>query len=541
MLTWQNTGDPCTPETLTMVSGLMPTRIGFTSALAPTSFVSSNTEIVETTGVGYTPRGFAYFDASGDQQFIFGIADKLFRYPGNADISRGVAYTNGKFSFAQYRDKIYAVNGADLLQKSTTGAFADVASTPKLTRIAVNGEYMAGINLVANYTLASAAVVSASAYRIMISGVGNPEQFDYTVDTTAFSQDIVNTGGPLTAISTLRDMFVVFQKSGVYVLESTGNPADPWAIRLVSDYYGCEWPDSVIEVNNVLYWISPTHGGEVCAFDGAQVSVLSGAIQTTIASGGSGYVAGFLSGGGVALRGGLVASSDGETILWRRYWFTDGANEFNGTSLGSAALYMNIPTGRFGYAADTVSAGGTLMTFSNAWQDAMLAVVITKRQAGDNRFKAGYMIAGSGGRIEFFRGGREKVKISNITLTFSETPGNPSLNGQTSMSVSMGLMPIATASAFPAYSGTPTLSWLSTQNSGDSISKTEATALTLPTGTWNANTCSFDIPPATARSQSAKVFAFTINVTPITSLIGITVKAEPAGTSQAGGKANIWQ
>jgi hypothetical protein len=523
-----------------MVSGLMPTRIGFTSALAPTSFVSSNTEIVETTGVGYTPRGLAYFDANGDQQFIFGIAYKLYRYPGNADISRAAAYTNGQFSFAQWRNNIYGVNGADLLQKSTTGAFADVASTPKLTRIAVAGEYMAGIGLVANF-VGTARTVTASAYMLMISAVGNPEQFDVDVDTTAYYQDIYDSGGPLIAVARLRDFFVVFQKSGVYVVEQNPDPSIKWTIRKVTDYYGCEWPDSVIEVNNVLYWISPTHGGEVCAFDGAQVSVLSGAIQTTIASGGSGYVAGFLSGGGVALRGGLVASSDGETILWRRYWFTDGANEFNGTSLGSAALYMNIPTGRFGYAADTVSAGGTLMTFSNAWQDAMLAVVITKRQAGDNRFKAGYMIAGSGGRIEFFRGGREKVKISNITLTFSETPGNPSLNGQTSMSVSMGLMPIATASAFPAYSGTPTLSWLSTQNSGDSISKTEATALTLPTGTWNANTCSFDIPPATARSQSAKVFAFTINVTPITSLIGITVKAEPAGTSQAGGKANIWQ
>ena len=32
MLTWQNTGDPCAPETLTFVDHLMPTRIGYTTA-----------------------------------------------------------------------------------------------------------------------------------------------------------------------------------------------------------------------------------------------------------------------------------------------------------------------------------------------------------------------------------------------------------------------------------------------------------------------------------------------------------------------------
>ena len=35
MLTWQNTGDPCTPETLTFVDHLMPTRIGYTTAFGP--------------------------------------------------------------------------------------------------------------------------------------------------------------------------------------------------------------------------------------------------------------------------------------------------------------------------------------------------------------------------------------------------------------------------------------------------------------------------------------------------------------------------
>jgi hypothetical protein len=75
-----------------MVNGLVPTRIGYTAGDLPTAFSSSNTEITETTGLGYTPRGLSYFDTSGDQQLIFTIANKIYRYPGNADISRGVAF-----------------------------------------------------------------------------------------------------------------------------------------------------------------------------------------------------------------------------------------------------------------------------------------------------------------------------------------------------------------------------------------------------------------------------------------------------------------
>ena len=70
----------------------------------------------------------------------------------------------------------------------------------------------------------------------------------------------------------------------------------------------------------------------------------------------------------------------------------------------------------------------------------------------------------------------------------------------------------------------------------------EETALTLNTGTWNANTFQFDVSQNGSRSISAKSFAFAIgNLNPKTSLIGITVKAEVAGTSQAGGKSVQWQ
>ena len=543
MLTWQNTGDPCTPETLTFVNHLMPTRIGYTTALGPYAFSSNNTEITMAANTGYSPRGLSYFDSTGAQQFIFTLSNKIFRYPNNTDISRGVAYTNGYFSFAQYRDKIYAVNGADLLQKSTTGAFADVASTPKLTRIAVNGEYMAGINLVANFTLSEGSV-TASAYRIMISGVGNPEQFDYTVDTTAFSQDIVNTGGPLTAISTWRDMFVVFQKSGVYVLESTGNPADPWAIRLVSDYYGCEWPDSVIEVNNVLYWISPTRFGEVCAFDGAQISVLSGALHSTYIDRFTVYAndAGFGAPTAGFLEGPITVGTDGESIVWNKATFSNTSP----LSVFSSQLYMNIATGRFGFSGNNASGvNGIMLCCSNAAQNGLVSVLATDLTAGASKYKAAYLaqyVPASVGTTgaELFRANPSVLaKISNMQLSFSEQLAIPPNVSELSSAIS-GLA-IASARARPAWSGTPTLQWTSAQAPGLVENKTETTALTIPTGAWNSTTASFNIGPATARSQSAKAFGFKLAIFPVNSLTAIDISFETAGTSEAKAKAGSWR
>lgn len=536
MLTWQNTGDPCTPETLTFVNHLMPTRIGYTTALGTGFLNGTNPSITATVDTGYSPRGLSYFDATGTQQLIFTLSKKIYRYPGNTDISRAAAYTNGYFSFAQYRDKIYGVNGADLLQKSTTGAFADVAGNqPKLTRIAVAGEYMAGIGLAANFTRSDAVVVSASPYLVMISAVGNPEQFDPSVDTTAFYQDIVDTGGPLTTIVRLRDFFVVFQRSGVYVIEQNPDPAIKWQIRCVSDYFGCEWPDSVIEVNNVLYWISPTRSGEVCAFDGSQITVLSQALKSTIVDTSNVYVdSGFVTGTNAELEGGLTAATDGETIVWSR--FVSSAFGIPDVAY-SKQLYLNIATGRFGYSDRMTLTSSLFGVFSNAWQNGMLTVKCTQLSAGANKFQAGYLtpLANSDCRVELYRGSNVFNKISNATLRFSEYVYPKE------MVTELAKIGGFSTNALPAYTGTPSMIWASTKNSGDAISYPTVTAASAPSATWNTNTSSIDISASSIRGQSARTFAFVVFVQPVNSLTGITIDYAPAGNAQAGAKAGAWQ
>jgi len=545
MLTWQNTGDPCTPETVTFVNHLMPTRVGFTTALWPEilgAAAGTNTTVnVPAATPVFRSTGYAYFDSTQAQKAVFSINKKLYRFPGNADISRGVAYTGDYFCFAQWRDRIYAANGADVLQNATTGSFADVSATaPKFTRIAVAGEFLAGIGLVADY-VGSLATVTASPYMLMISGVGNPDQFDVDIDTSAFYQDIYDSGGPLTAIARLRDFFVVFQKSGVYVVENVGGDLK-WSIRCVTDYFGCAHPDSVIEVNNVLYWISPTNGGEVCAFDGAQVTPLSSALNGIGLNGTGNDNYGFVDATSTVTTRCITAATNGETIIWNSFYTTNGS--VTDDTVFSEQLYLNIDTGRFGFSS-LLGGDSTIApfcVFSNAVQSDLLAIKVNTRTAfpfSGNLAVAAmrpYSSASITPEFSFYRGSEQPVSIVNATPRFSEYPENNAITN--------GLVALQAGDpnlAVPTYAtSTPAFSWMSTQRTGDSTYTAEAAA-TVPTASWNSTTGAFDIASSTVRSKTAKTFAFKVALAPVNSITGITIDTAPAGTGQTGAKAVKWQ
>lgn len=541
MLTWQNTGDPCTPDTFTFVNHLFPTRIGYTNGLEPTLFntLGAPTATVAS-DTNYYPRGIAFFNTSGAQHFYFALANKIWDFAGGGgggtvtDISNASAPTGYTFSFAQYRDAVYACNGADLLQKSTGSNFANVATTPKLTRIATNGDYLAGINNVASF---GTTPIAASNNRVWVSAVGNPEQFDPAIDSTAYTQEIRDDGGPLVAIARLRDFFVLIKKSGVYVMQYTGTAPYLWNIQPVSAYFGCEWPDSVIEVNNILYWISPTRGGEVVAFDGSQITVVSSQTKKTYLDSRNDYEQGFFNGIVVGNFTGITAATDGESITW---------NALSSTNITSATytyqFYLNIPTGRTGYSDRLISTNAFMLLASNALQSGYLAVYPKTIATGANVFYVGQAKPGStyAGRAEFYRGnGKDIVTLKNLALRFSEYADNKFIYDQLNTT-----FPFGTSSGTIGYLGTPTLKIASSKNSGDAANKTEGlTPISPITATWNATTQSFDISQNGNRSTSAATFAFILEINPNywSSLIGLTISGDQAGTKQAGAKAVQWQ
>jgi hypothetical protein len=540
VLTWQNTGDPCTPETFTYVNHLFPTRTGFTNGLEPTLFSTlgsvSATVVADT---NYYPRFFPYFDTGGAQNVLFTLSNKIYNFSGGlggatlTDYSNVSAPTAYQFSFAQWREYIYACNGADLLQKSNSGAFANVASTPKLTRICAWGERLFGINNVASFT-SGGTPYAASNYRYWISGIGNPEQFDAAIDSTAYTDDIKDDGGPLVACAVLRDFVVVLKKSGVYVIEDTGGPI--FAERKVSDYYGCEWPDSVIELNNVLYWISPTRGGEIVAFDGTQITPISTALKGLLLDQQVSYDSGFFNGIVATNFTGITAATDGESIVWNAVLISSIPS-----AIYSRQLYLNVPTGRFGYSKQLLNNDAFVCLANNASQSAFLCVRTTSRATGNNVFRFDSVAPGTTyqGRAEFYRGdGKQINNIKNCTLRFTEYVPEEFVRNMAEV-----YFPAASANTATGYTGTPSLKIMSSPRSGDAASKPETTAKSPIVATWNSTTQSFDISQNGNRSTSAAVFAFSLELTPnqLVSLAGLAIDYAPSGKAQAGAKAGTWQ
>ena len=62
----------------------------------------------------------------------------------------------------------------------------------------------------------------------------------------------------------------MLKRSGVYVIEDTGGPI--FAERKVSDYYGCEWPDSVIVAEQHHVLDQPDQKAKLSRLTGTQIT-----------------------------------------------------------------------------------------------------------------------------------------------------------------------------------------------------------------------------------------------------------------------------
>ena len=117
----------------------------------------------------------------------------------------------------------------------------------------------------------------------------------------------------------------------------------------MSDYYGCEWPDSVIVVNNIMYWISPTRSGEVVAFDGTQLPPVSLSLAKTSIIARSRIDKRLFSihqSTGSSVEGGITATN-GENIFGHGSALQTAANEFRTASPRQPFFTLTFLTGRF--------------------------------------------------------------------------------------------------------------------------------------------------------------------------------------------------
>lgn len=271
MLTFAPDAQDIAPEILREVSAV-PTNRGY--ATPPAGVATAFPALADP-----SQGGALMLELDGSVRTIVGTASKLYEATGSswADVSRGGNYTSGsaRWRFAQFGNDTFCVNKATQLQKSTTGAFADNANSPKAACL----ETAAGFMLMANTDDTGTGLSTAygdSPARWWCSQIFNPSgTWAPSVSTQATSGLLVDTPGAIVALKRLQQDCIAYKNKSVYVGRYVGAPV-VWQWQCVSTDVGSASGDGVASAGAMHYFLSDD---EFYQFDGARAVPIGGNIK----------------------------------------------------------------------------------------------------------------------------------------------------------------------------------------------------------------------------------------------------------------------
>ena len=186
--------DSTAPGILTDCSRLVPTPSGYTSAQSPIT--------AGLPALAAECRGAAVMRKLDNSKRIFaGTQTKLYQQSGStwADVSRATNYTGGtdnRWRFVQFGDVSLAVNQTEPLQASSSGAFSDVAGSPKARLI----ESVAGFVMLAG---TNEATYGDSTDRWWCSGLYDHTVWTPSIATQCATGRLVDAPGDIRALKRL--------------------------------------------------------------------------------------------------------------------------------------------------------------------------------------------------------------------------------------------------------------------------------------------------------------------------------------------------
>jgi hypothetical protein len=206
----------------------------------------------------------------------------LFELSGSswADVTRAVggAYTCGAenfWRFAQFGDTTLAINKADILQESASGAFADVALAPKADIIETVGN---------NVVLANTneATYGDSPNRWWVSATRDHTDWVPDVNTGCATNTLVSTPGRIFAARRFGEQVVFYKERSMYIGTFVGAPLILDVQQIPGDA-GCSSQEAVVNVGTAD---NPVHifmgADDFWRFDGARPIPLGSPLRKTV-------------------------------------------------------------------------------------------------------------------------------------------------------------------------------------------------------------------------------------------------------------------
>lgn len=253
---------PFTPNVLQSVSDFVPISTGaYATTGGPTTegytVVASSTDVIGS-AVVKTKNGTAKLYA--------GTASKIYQANGTTGWTdrSGTSYSaTGTWEFLQLGDTTYAANGADTLQKATSGNFGAVSTAPIARSIITHENAIIALNLSTD---------SAGWAR---SDTGS-DTFTVTAANDADSGTFLGGSGPVTAGTTWQNLAIAFKVDWMYGGRFVGDPDEKVRWDTLARGVGCVGQQAHISVEPGIIFVS---NRDILLFDGDGVHSIADKVR----------------------------------------------------------------------------------------------------------------------------------------------------------------------------------------------------------------------------------------------------------------------
>jgi hypothetical protein len=199
---------PTEPGVMVNCTNIVPTEDGF--AVGPSTAAVPGLGALAAACRG----GVVATKADGSRRTIAGTQTRLYELTAGAwaDVSRGLAYTGStenRWSFAQFGNVTLASNGTQIIQASTSGAFADVTGAPAAKVIFAVGDFTMALGT-------NEGTYGDQGDRWWCSGIFNHTTWAPSITTQANSGQLVGGGGNFTAGLALGEVAVAYKARGMW-------------------------------------------------------------------------------------------------------------------------------------------------------------------------------------------------------------------------------------------------------------------------------------------------------------------------------------
>lgn len=266
----------------------------------------------------------------------------------------GAGATVGAWAAVSWGDQIIATNGktAPITIDGTSASFTVLAGSPPYCQlIAANINFV----MLANNTDPTTPIYD----EVYWSGLRNPLTWTPSLATQAGKQRLLDTPGPIVALTAFRDFFVAFKKDSFYIGQYVGAQNFIFSWRVISTKIGCSAAKSVVECDGKLFFM---HTSGFYSFDGQTLQNVGLPIfQSFLAN--SGYIQGNnIGGAGIPsnyegdLSKTTATADDRDGVVW---WLVPTRYQLNG-KWGPSYMYgLNVRTGKWGRYLSGVGVGAT--------------------------------------------------------------------------------------------------------------------------------------------------------------------------------------